>query len=131
MMSMKFPLLLAASLLLHQSCSAEGRAKCKGNPKVIGACHSVHGRLSTGADTIQLRLWPVGTARMPGVSDGPAINDAENPIYPKAIRFTSGDETIYGDFEVCPFTPKREEAPCCEAITVSSRLTVNSSPRCG
>jgi len=64
--------------------------------------------LSTGADTIQLRLWPVGTARMMGVSDGPAINDAENHIYPKAIRFTSGDETIYGDFEVCPFTPKRE-----------------------
>jgi hypothetical protein len=107
-MSMKFALLLAALLLvLQQNCSAEGQAKCHGNPKVVGPCYSVHGRLSRGADTIQLRLWPVGTHRMLGVSDGPKINDAENPIYPKTITVADVDE-VYGDFEVCPFTPERE-----------------------
>jgi hypothetical protein len=110
MASMKVAVLFIASLLaLQRQCAhSEGKAKCKGSPKVVGACYSVHGRLNTGADTIQLRLWPVGTKRMLGVSDGPAINDAESPLYPNTIRFPNGDETIYGDFEVCPFTPKRE-----------------------
>ncbi len=44
---------------------------------------------------------------MLGVSDGPKINDAENPIYPKTITVADVDE-VYGDFEVCPFTPERE-----------------------
>lgn len=80
----------------------------------------MHGRLSPGADTIELRLWPIGTKRMLGVSDGPAINDAENPIYPKTIEFTTGHETIFGDFEVCPFTPKRDgemQFVCIESAT--------------
>lgn len=89
------------------ACSSSA-SKCRGSPKVVAACFMVHGRLSAGADTIELRLWPIGTKRMLGVSDGPAINDAEHPIYPKALRFPDENGAIYGDFEVCPFTPKRD-----------------------
>jgi hypothetical protein len=122
MAGMKVAVLVVASFLLLQPPRgfSEGNPKCEENPRVVGACYSVHGRLSPGADTIELRLWPIGTHRMLGVSDGPAINDAENPIYPQNIIFRHGDETIYGDFEVCPFTPEREgrmQFVCIESAT--------------
>jgi hypothetical protein len=123
---MKVAVLLTVSFLAlqQQNGFSEGTAKCKGNPRVVGACYSVHGRLNLGADTIELRLWPVGTNRMLGVSDGPAINDAENPIYPKTIMFTHNDEIIYGDFEVCPFTPERDGAMRFVCIESAKHLVV-------
>ena len=121
---MKVAILCVTSLLAMppQWIHSQGKDKCKGNPEVVGACYAVHGRLSTGADTIQLRLWPVGTKRMLGVSDGPEINDAESPLYPKTIRFSNGDETIYGDFEVCPFTLRREGEMQFVCIETASHL---------
>jgi hypothetical protein len=123
---MKVSVLFVTSVLVMQQqyAHSEGNAKCKGNPKIVGACYSVHGRLSPGADTIQLRLWPVGTKRMLGVSDGPAINDAESPLYPKTIVFPNVDETIYGDFQVCPFTQKREGEMQFVCIESASHLVV-------
>jgi hypothetical protein len=82
--------------------------KCKGNLKVVGACYSVHGRLNLGADTVRLWLWPVGTKRMLGVTAGPRLDDADDPIRPQSLKFNPGEEAIYGDFEVCPFTPERK-----------------------
>src|SRR5271165_4119311 len=81
--------------------------KCKSNPHVIAACYTVHGRLKLGADTVRLWLWPVGTKRFLGVTGGPVLDDAIAPIYPANIRFDSNTEAIFGDFEVCPFTPER------------------------
>jgi hypothetical protein len=126
MADMKAAVLLVASFLalLQPNGYSEGKPKCKGNPKVVGACYSVHGRLIPGADTIELRLWPVGTHRMLGVSDGPAINNAENPIYPKNIAFPNADETIYGDFEVCPFTSQRKGAMQFVCIESAAHLVV-------
>ena len=59
--------------------------KCKGNPKVVAACYSVHGRLSIGADSVRLYLWPIGTKRMLGVTAGPRIDDADDPIWPRTL----------------------------------------------
>ncbi len=109
-------------VLLEPTGYSEGPPKCKGNAKVIGACYSVHGRLSLGADTVELRLWPVGTQTMLGVSNGPEINDAENPIYPKAMNLPSAGKDIYGDFEVCPFTPERKGAMQFVCIESASHL---------
>jgi hypothetical protein len=94
--------------------------KCKGNPKVIGDCYSVHGRLTTGADTIRLRLWPIGTKRMLGVTAGPIPDDMDDPILPQRLRINTGDDAIYADFEVCPFTPERKgemQMVCIESAT--------------
>jgi hypothetical protein len=98
--------------------------KCKGNPKVIDACHSVHGRLSRGADTVILRLWPVGTKRILGVTGGPTLDDANAPIWPQNLKFPLGDEDIYGDFEVCPFTPERKGVMQFVCIESASHLVV-------
>jgi hypothetical protein len=45
---------------------------------------------------------------MLGVTAGPVADDADDPIAPKQmLRFAPGDEGIFGDFEVCPFTPEQ------------------------
>ena len=98
--------------------------KCKGNPKVIGACYSVHGRLSRGADTVILRLWPVGTKRILGITGGPTLADADAAILPQSLKFPLGDEDIYGDFEVCPFTPERKGAMQFVCIESASHVVV-------
>jgi hypothetical protein len=98
--------------------------KCKENPKIIGACYSVHGRVTLGADTVRLWLWPVGTNRMLGVTAGPTPDDADDPIYPQSLKFNSGDEAIYGDFEVCPFTLERKGAMQLVCIETASNLIV-------
>src|ERR1039458_8638756 len=92
--------------------AAAATPKCKGNPEVVGACYTVRGRLSPGADTVTVRLWPVGTKRMLGVTGGPTLDDAGFPIWPQGLGFAHGDEDIYGDFEVCPFTPQMSSSPC-------------------
>jgi hypothetical protein len=102
--------------------------KCKGNPKVIGACYALHGRLSRGADTVGLRLWPVGSERMLGVTGGPTLDDADSPIWPPELKFTSGDEDIYADFEVCPFTPERKGAMQLVCIESATHVVVKRAP---
>ncbi len=98
--------------------------KCKENPKIVGACYSVRGRLSAGADTVRLWLWPVGTKRMLGVTGGPSLDDDDDPIFPQNLRFNSLQEEIYGDFEVCPFTPEREGTMRLVCIESASKLVV-------
>ena len=94
--------------LLLASCALAQQPKCEGNPKVVAACYVVHGRASLGADSVRVRIWPVGTKRMLGVTGGPTIDDAINAIYPKQLEFVSPGDDIYGDFLVCPLlTNKR------------------------
>ena len=123
-------LVLRAFVLIIAGCipAAAATPKCKGNPKVVGACYAVHGRLSPGADTVTVRLWPVGTKRMLGVSRGPNIDDASFPIWPQSLRFAHGDEDIYGDFEVCPFTPQRKGAIQFVCIESASHVVVKRPP---
>jgi hypothetical protein len=98
--------------------------QCKGNPKVIDGCYTVHGRLALGADTVRLRLWPVGTKRTLGIAGGPLTNDAEDPIYPASLKFTSDTEAIYGDFEVFPFTHEKPGAMQMVCIESASHVVV-------
>jgi hypothetical protein len=114
-------------LLLAVPAFAE-EPKCKGNPKVIGACYSIRGRASLGADTVRLWLWPVGTRRMLGVTAGPSLDDADDPISPPSLKFNPGDAEIYGDFEVCPFTPERKGAMQLVCIESASKLVAKHQP---
>lgn len=82
--------------------------KCKENPKVVAACYTIHGRATFGPGTPALRIWPVGTKRMLGVTAGPRADDADEPIAPKNFFIPNGAVAVYGDFEACPFTPERK-----------------------
>jgi hypothetical protein len=105
---MGMKLLFAGILLFAVPVFGQSR-QCKSNPKVVGACYIVHGRATFGPGTPALRIWPVGTKRMLGVTAGPIADDADDPIAPnEMLIFTPDVEGIFGDFEVCPFTPERK-----------------------
>ena len=103
--------LLALALLLPlllTKAFGEG-PKCKGNRRVVSACYVVRGRMTFGAGTPALRIWPIGTRRMLGVTAGPHADDASDPVLPDELkRLITGHEAIFGNFEVCPFTPERK-----------------------
>ena len=83
---------------------------CRGNPKVIAGCFSIHGRAFASNGTPDLRIWRIGTRRILGVTATSMPDDAEEPIAPEnLLRALGGTEHfVFGDFEVCPFTAERE-----------------------
>lgn len=83
---------------------------CKGNPKLVGQCFQIHGRAFVSNGTPDLRIWKVGTNRILGITASAIADDAEDPIAPdKLFRALVGDKHfVFGDFELCPFTPERE-----------------------
>lgn len=120
--------LLATILLLAVSASSQTR-QCKTNPKVVGACYTVHGRATYGDGTPALRIWPVGTRRMLGVTAGPVADDADEPIAPaEMMRFTSDVKAIFGDFEVCPFTPEQKGHMQMVCVQSAKKLVVERWP---
>jgi len=103
--------------------------KCENHPKVIGACYVVHGRATYGPGTPALRIWPIGTKRMLGVTAGPVADDADDPIAPSnMLRFTSDVEAIFGDFEVCPFTPDRNGHMQMVCVQSATKLVIKRWP---
>jgi hypothetical protein len=98
--------------------------KCKGNPKVVAACYRVHGRATFGPGTPGLRIWPIGTKRMLGVTAGPIADDADDPIAPKNLAIPNGADAVYGDFEVCPFTPERKGSMQMVCVESASHIFV-------
>ena len=61
---------LAAGLLMAAgSLDAAERQPCKDNPRIVAQCFTVHGRLRIHAN-MRPYLWPVGTKRLLGISDG-------------------------------------------------------------
>ena len=78
--------------------------QCKGNSRLVGECYVVHGKATFGPGTPALRIWPIGTNRMLGVTAGPIADDADDPIAPKNMLIGPNLQGVFGDFEVCPFT---------------------------
>jgi hypothetical protein len=98
--------------------------KCKENAKVVAACFSVHARASLGANSVRIYLWPIGTKRRLGVTGGAPLDDSVEPIYPGNLQFRSTSDQIFGDFEVCPFTPKKEGHLQLVCIESASHLVI-------
>ena len=96
-------LALAALIVAVSAASNAAAARpCKADPRVVGECFRVHGRLSFYNGNPSFRIWWVGTPRILGV------NDDEDPIAPDKIAgHLSTDKDIFGDFVVCPLTVER------------------------
>jgi len=73
---------------------------CDGRTEIVAPCFTVHGRLSFSNGTPSARIWRVGTHRMLGI---------HNDELPKQIeaRMLGFETEVWGDFNVCPFTPER------------------------
>lgn len=84
---------------------------CKSDPDIIGACFTVHGRLSGWNGSPTLRIWRVGTNRILG-------DHYDWPLPENLAKHMNWDVEAWGDFEVCPFskeTPGVMQMVCIES----------------
>lgn len=103
----KLLLALAASALASTSVLAhEAPKSCAAHPDVNGPCFKVRGRLMGYNGSPGLRIWPIGTDRLLGVSDYGFVRDGYSNL-PKHLagRVDMVTHTVmFADFTVCPFT---------------------------
>ena len=100
-------LLITCSSVPAQSQTRESTEKpCREQPRLVGTCFSVRGRLSlyNGAPTI--RLWRSGTKRMLGVS-GSYAQPGYSSVPLEIERLLDWETEVWGDFKVCPLTRQR------------------------
>jgi hypothetical protein len=79
-----------------------GWASCKRDPDIVGACFTVHGRLSYWNGAPSLRISRIGTRRILGVHTETAPENVPK-LWGEDVFATD----IYGDFNVCPFTKEK------------------------
>ena len=98
---------------------------CRSDPRVIGECFEVRGRLRFGNGNPALRMWRVGTNRILGIWDD------EEPIVPAnlATALEPGlGRTVSGDFLVCPFTVERAGWMRMVCIESARNLAIRDAP---
>jgi len=95
---------------------AEQVQACKTDPDIIGACFTVHGRLSAWNGTPTMRIWRVGTNRILGDHD-------DWPLPEGLAEHMSWDVEAWGDFEVCPFT--KEQPGVMQMVCINSASHVS------
>jgi hypothetical protein len=98
----------AALLALSLGARAEPPS-CADSPKRVGACFTVHGRLTGCAGSPTFRIWRIGTQRILGVED-PTGDPVGEPLLPEPLQTTMLDAgpcgtAAFGDFTVCPLEP--------------------------
>ena len=115
---------LAAFLIMYGLCQAAesvSKKSCKQHPQLSGPCFKLRGRLSIYNETPSLRIWPVGTTSLLGVSEGRFAHPDVDNIPPQVrARLGSFDDELFGDFTVCPFEndkPGVMRLICVEAAT--------------
>src|SRR5512143_1911904 len=101
---MRALVIVAIVLALAPAAAAPAAARpCRSDPRVIGPCFPVHGRLHYFNGNPSLRMWRVGSSRYLG------IHDDEDPLVPGNLAgcLRGFERTVYGDFVFCPFTRER------------------------
>ena len=91
---------------------------CREHPQLIGKCFKVRGRLSTYNGNPAVRLRRIGTKRVLGVSDQRFSLPGYRNIPEDLAKQLDGQNNIYGDFLVCPFTrprPREMQLMCIES----------------
>jgi len=77
---------------------------CKEHPMLSGPCYQVRGRMSLANGTPSVRIWPVGTKRIIGVSEGRFYLEEYANVPDELVRQLTWDNAMFADFTVCPFT---------------------------
>jgi len=106
----KFRFMLIATLqiiLVVSICSGAEKPKkksCKEHPQLSGACFKVKGRMSFSNGNPSVRIWPVGTDRMLGISEGRFYLEDYANVPENLVQQLNWENAMFADFTVCPFT---------------------------
>lgn len=80
------------------------KKSCKEHPMLSGPCFKIRGRMFFSNGTPSIRIWPVRTNRILGISEGRFyLEDYEN-VPDELVHQLSWETAMYADFIVCPFT---------------------------
>ena len=113
-------LLISSAFFLGASSPRPQERSCREHPSLIGKCFNVHGRLAAYSGNPAVRLWRIGTKRILGVSDQRFKEPGFRNIPDALLRQLDGENTITGDFVVCPFTrqkPGEMQLVCIDSAT--------------
>ena len=105
-----FGVLTVVGIVLVSPIQAEQELKnksCNEHPMLSGSCFKVKGRMSLYNGTPSIRIWPVGTKRLLGVSEGRFLSKGYDNIPKDLEKKLEWDTEIFADFVVCPFTKDR------------------------
>lgn len=92
---------------------------CAADPDLVGACFTVHGRLSYWNGNPSLRIGWIGTKRILGVP---------NEVVPDSVApHLNFDVGAYGDYRVCPLTLRKPDAM--QMVCIEAADNVKYAPR--
>lgn len=116
-------LLIVVVLAVVSTSRAEDSAPrpCRSDPRLVGECFRIHGRLRAYNGNPTFRIWRIGTTRILGVAD-----DEHPHVPPNLASHLSFDREIFGDYLVCPFTPERPGWMRMVCVESAERLVVRS-----
>jgi hypothetical protein len=103
------------------------KKSCKEHPMLNGPCFKVRGRMSFYNGNPTLRIWPLGTRRMLGISQGRFYLQDYANVPDDLVRRLSWETEMLADFTVCPFTDDRPGemrlicVECAENISIKER----------
>jgi hypothetical protein len=81
---------------------------CRQHPQLSGPCFNLRGRLSYYNGTPSRRIWPMGSRRLLGISQGHFVLPGYANLPPELVDELAGfDNEMFADFLVCPFTDDR------------------------
>ena len=116
----------AAAARPIQPATCADRKPCRAHPALSGACFRVRGRMSLYNGAPSVRIWPVGSTRLLGVSQQRFADPAICNLPDALAGQLSPDDDVFADFEVCPFTSER--AGVMRLVCVDSASHVTSRP---
>lgn len=100
-------ILIFGGSLSAMSPPLQAQKSCREHPELIGKCFRVRGRLSVYNGAPAVRLWRIGTKRVLGISQQRfSLPDYRN-LPEDLTKQLNGENEIFGDFLVCPFTPAK------------------------
>lgn len=105
-----------------------GPNPCREHPQVNGPCFKVYGRIRVYNGTPSVRIWPVGTNRLLGVSEGRFYNPEYSNMPPDLSDLLTWDKEIFADLIVCPFTPDEPGVMRLVCIDSVSNVIVKKIP---
>ena len=83
------------------------KKSCKDHPMVSGPCFKVRGRMAFYNGTPSVRIWPVGTKRILGISEGRFYQGGYDNVPGELVGQLTWDTAMFADFTICPFTDEQ------------------------
>ena len=83
---------------------AQDTNSCKAHSELSGSCFEIRGRMAPSNGTPSLRIWPVGTKRLLGVSEERGSTSENYNVPKELLEQLSFGKAMYADFTICPFT---------------------------